>query len=142
MARRSAVFVPVFAVRAVIVVVTLRKRGHDQLSVLDPLGRKDAIGRSLDRCRGPAQHDDFEAVVVIEVHVQCRDDLLSKLVLHRSELFGEFANVVVVHERKRRCSKTATGNVRRGELGTNEVSQRLGSRCVSATSDVFIEASE
>ena len=62
-------------------------RRHDQAAVRNAFGGDQRIGDVLHILRLAPQHDYFQAVVVIQVYVQRRNDALMVLVLQFSQLF-------------------------------------------------------
>ncbi len=123
-----------------VLVRVLGEGRRDELPVLDPLGGEQAVGRRLDEGRRAAQHDDLQAVVVIEVDVQGRDDVLAEVVLHVGELLGELADVMVIDQGQRGDREPVALEVGVDQVGAHEVAQRLGAVGVALGPDVLVEA--
>jgi hypothetical protein len=70
--------------------------------VLDARRGDEPIREVLQGSGSPPDHQDLQAVVVIEVYVERRDDLREVTVLRRGEPARKEAGVVIVHERDRR----------------------------------------
>ena len=70
-----------------------------QSAVLHASRREQPLGDALELVAPPAEHDDLEAAVVVEVDVQGRANAVAELVLNLGQLLGELAHVVVVDER-------------------------------------------
>lgn len=119
-----------------------RERGDHGTSVLDTLGGDDPVARHPQLCGRTAHHDDFEAMIVIEMNVQRRDDCLAEFVLHLGELLGQLAHVMVVDNGERRRADAAFGYVLLGEIRADQIAQRLGAIRVAAALDAAIEALE
>ena len=97
----------------------------------------------LISARGAAQHDDLEAVVGVEVHVQRRDDLLVVGVLVLGELVGEVAGVVVVDQRDGADDLAVAGvPLLLDERRPDQVAERLRAVDVALLGDERVEALE
>ena len=71
--------------------------GKGQLAVLDALDACQGVGEFLN-VLGATPHDDhLEAVVVVEVNVQRRNDQVAVVMLHLGNFVGERARVMIVN---------------------------------------------
>ena len=55
---------------------------RDEFAVLDPFGGDQLPGNLVDFVAAPADHDDFQAVVLVKVNVQARIHRDISLMLH------------------------------------------------------------
>jgi len=70
----------------------------DQLAVLDPFGADQFIGQPFDVPGLALDHHHFEAMVIVEVDVQRRNDGAVVMVLAFGEFVGEVAGVMIVNQ--------------------------------------------
>ena len=83
-----------------------------QAAVLHSLGADEDFGDLLDLTSFASHHQDFEAVVVVQVHVKRREDEAMVFVLQVREPFVQQADVVVVDQRNR-ADHVAVGDSQR-----------------------------
>ena len=74
-------------------------RGDGELAVFDAFGGDEFVRQLLDVRRLAADGQHFEAVVVVEMTVQSRDDRVAVFVLQIGEQLLQVMTVVVVHQR-------------------------------------------
>src|SRR5262249_6224043 len=78
----------------------------------------------------------------VEVDVGAAHDPIAELVLHPDEALGELAHVVVVDEGDGRDGLLAAVPRVAGQLGADQVAQRLGAVVVAAAGEVPVERLE
>jgi hypothetical protein len=111
--------------------------------VLDPLGADEFGGDALDRTRGSPKDEDLQAVVMIEVDVKRRDDLLMMRMLLGREAVRKIRGVVIVDERDRSDGLSLTGlPLLLDERRTHEIAYRLGPVHVAALGNELVEPVE
>ena len=114
MAALPGAAVRVVAVLVVVIVVVMRMLvavclslpagdglggGQYQPAGLDALGADQAIREFPDLARLAAQQDHFEASILVEVHMSCRDNMRQPAVLEFGEPLRGSSRVVVVDQR-------------------------------------------
>ncbi len=77
-------------------------RDEAHLTVLDAALRDDAIGELPHRPGFSAKHRDFQAILMVEMHMECGDVEMMVIVMRAGEPLWKFASVVVEHVRQRR----------------------------------------
>ena len=106
---------------------TRRVRDDLDRSLQDSPCREQRLRGLLQPVGAAAHDDDFEASLRVEVDVHGRPNLVSELVLHFGDSFGEFPNMVVIddgHARERVDSLARQGP---DDLGAREVADQLRS---------------
>jgi hypothetical protein len=83
--------------------------------------RQDALCETLELVAPPAEHDDLEAAIMVQVNVKRRPNLIPQIVLELGQLLGELAHVVVVDERQRRDGRQPATHARTDHLGPHEI---------------------
>ena len=83
--------------------------------------REEPIGDALQLVGAPAEHDDLEAVIVIEMHVERRANAVAEVVLDVVELLAEVAHVMIVDERQRGDGGYAATDVALAHFGAHEI---------------------
>lgn len=67
-------------------------RGHGQFAMLDAFGTDQTVSHDPDIASCALDHEHFQAVIVIEMDVQGREDELVVVVLDAGEFFREVAD--------------------------------------------------
>jgi cobalt/nickel transport system permease protein len=108
--------------------------------VFNALGRDESIGHFLDYRGFSFQHEHFQAIVVIEVHMQCGKDRVIALVLHFGEPIRQHSDVVIVDQRYGSDDDTIR-TLRRfsNQSVTNKIAERFGAICIAALRDQMVE---
>jgi hypothetical protein len=114
--------------------------GPVSAAVFDAFGADEGIGQRFDFGDFAGGDDDFEAVVMVEVDVQSRENVVMVAVLKFRQLFLELADVVVVNERdgSDHLARGVFGSLA-DELGADEVAEGLGAVGVTAFGDEGVE---
>src|SRR5215471_5299803 len=115
----------------------------DELAVLDAFHADKPVGELSDTTVGAAQDQGFEALVFVQVDMQCRGNKVQCLVLGLGKFAAEVWNVVIVYERN------ACYSLRRfvrqdffGECAAGQVAQCFGARCIALSLDELVEFDE
>jgi hypothetical protein len=98
---RMPVRVAVMVGRTVVAVLPRNRfgRGQDKPPRLDPLGADQVIGQVADFEGGSAQQDDFQASLLVEMHVRRRDDPIEMMVLQVGQAASDPRHMMVINER-------------------------------------------
>ena len=103
-------------------------------------GRDQCVGHFLNGGGLAFQYENFQAVVMIEMHVKGRQDQMKMIVLHGRQAIRQKAHVVIVDQRQ-----SADDNAVRllggffDEGFPDEVAKRFGTVGVPAQADVTVE---
>jgi hypothetical protein len=92
----------------------------------DASRREQAVRDPLQLVASPAQDDDLQATMLVEMNVQRRAHPIAELMLELGEPLGELSNVMVVDERQRGNRGSSTCHLCAHDLCPNEVTQQLG----------------
>lgn len=114
--------------------------GDGEFAVFDAFGGQQGIGHLPDAVGASPHREHFEAVVMVEMHVQCRNDQVAMIMLNVGEQFQQVWLVVVVDQ----CDGTRNFAAAElllilDELGAHHVGDRLGTVFVSFGADQLIE---
>jgi hypothetical protein len=124
------------------IVAWLAEAGHDlDSALLHSAQGQQAVGDALQPIRTPTNHDDLQAKVVADVHVQCRPHLLAQLVLQLGQPFAEVAHVVVVDQGQGGDGVHGLGHLVAAHLGARQVAKHLGARA-AARADHGVELAQ
>jgi len=108
--------------------------------VLDALGTDEGVGNLLDGAGLTAHDQNFQAIVVIEVHVQSGEDGAVEFVLQVDQFIAQHAYVVIVNQRDG-AHHAAIGGLGHllDELVADQVAEGLGSTGIAALFDEAVE---
>jgi hypothetical protein len=117
---------------------------HMKMAVPYAALRQDRIRESLDLGQLATKDRDFEAVVMIEMHMKSRHRELVVVVLLARKPFGEIARLMFIDIRERRNAGAASSTFRGlFDLGfTDEVANRFRAACVASPVAQAIECFE
>lgn len=96
-----------------------------QLSMLDSAGAKQRVRNGLHLGSRTLDGDHLEAVVVIEMDVRGRKDVIVMVVLYVRKAIRQITLVVIVDERNRSNDFVVTGPLFLNQGVTNEMTQRF-----------------
>ena len=119
------------------------RRAHHQASMLNTLGADEPIGESLHVFGFATQHDDFEAILVIEMGVHSRNDDVVVLVLNVGKFFRKQARVMIVDERHGADDESVrSDNGRVDQALANQIAKGFGAIFITLVGDKRIEAAK
>ncbi len=104
---------------------SVEARGHE-LAVEDPFGTDEAIRQATDVSEQPLEHDDLEAVSVVDVDVHARDDVVAVVVLNRRQPARQGTSRMIVDDGHRADGLDILRQLCLDEIVPYEVSERLG----------------
>jgi hypothetical protein len=105
-------------------------------TVKDAARRDQPVGRVAQHVCATAQHDHFEAAIVVEMHVHRGVDLVAELVLHRRQPLGQVAHVVIVNDGERSDGLDWSLHRAAHHLGAREIAEHGGARALALSYDV------
>ena len=108
------------------------------MPVLNTFCTDERIGRLAHILGFSPQNDHFQAMMVIQVNMQCRNDALVVLMLEFGQFFAQHAHVVVVDDRN--CSNYAGISVFRLLLLTVRLEPDLGKLLIGSHTRVGLSA--
>src|SRR5512138_3808284 len=110
------------------------------MTVLDALEATEQVAHPPHRTDLAAQQDDFQTVVMIDVHMRRADDRITVIMLHRDQPILQLALMVIVYEREN--TEAARPIVRRRRFDqprTHEIAYRLRPVHLAAALDPLVE---
>jgi hypothetical protein len=108
--------------------------------VFDALGADQDVGHFADIGGLAADHEDLEAIIVIEVDVKSGEDGVKVIVLDSRKLLIQHADVMVVHKGERADDEAVRGfGHLLDEFVPNEIPEGFGTVGVAALGDQFVE---
>jgi len=107
------------------------------------LGGDQRVGHFLDRRCFALEDQNFEAIVMIQVDVQRREDEMKVVVLHGREPVRQKPHVMIVNQRERADDEAIRlpGSLL-DERFADEVAKRFGAAGIPALVNVIVEAGE
>jgi len=95
-------------------------------AVKDSARRDHAVGCGAQDVGASSKYDDFEAAIVLEMHVHRRVHLVSELVLHFGQALRQVAHVVIVNDGERADGLYRLGNLAADDLGPRQIAEHRG----------------
>ena len=109
----------------------------------DTFGGDQRVGHFLNGGRFAFEDQDFEAVVMIKVHMEGRQDEIEMIVLHGGEPLRQETHVMIVNQSQRSDDQAVRfGGGLLNEGFTDEVAEGFGAIGVAALGDVVVEGGE
>ena len=77
----------------------LSRSGHNQLAMFDALDADKFVGNFFDVSGKASYHQNFKAIMRVQMHVQSGDNLVMVYVLMFCQLIRKIAHMMIVHQR-------------------------------------------
>jgi len=116
-------------------------RAHDEPPMLHAFSADKTVCKLLHILRGPTKYDHFEAILVVEVGMQGRNNYFMVFVLEIGELLRQKAGVMVVNQGDRAHDERVCGDhYRADEPVANQIAKGFRAVLVALVGDEGIKA--
>jgi hypothetical protein len=111
--------------------------------MLNAFGADQLLGNRLDCLGDSLNYKYLKTVIVIEVDVECGEDLLMMLVLHIRKLLAEHADVMVIHQ-SNGANYLAIGRLPSllNQFLANQIAECFGPVGITSGGNQFVELSQ
>ena len=120
----------------------LSRRRHGQLAVFHPLHAHECIRNLSDLSPFPFDHQDLQAMVMIQMYMHPGHNMALKVMLDMREFSGQIRNVMIIDERDRPDGVLILIPLLADQIVTDEIPERLRACRVFSTSNDVVEVLE